>query len=87
MDKDNSLRIHHFVSDSNDDISDPANKFYEALSKLVEWNSQHKLKTLAMQSFESMYKNETYPGLGVVKKLTIMHHIELLGDYLNEVQK
>ena len=85
MDKDNALRIHHFVSDSNDDISDPANKFYEALSKLIEWNNQKKLTTLAMQTFESMYKNETYPGLGVVKKLAIMHHIELLGNYLNGV--
>lgn len=85
MDKDNTLRIHHFVSDSNDDISDPANKFYEALSKLIKWNSEKKLNTLAMQTFESMYKNETYPGLGVVKKLSIMHHIELLGNYLNEV--
>ena len=85
MDKDNALRIHHFVSDSNDDISDPANKFYEALSKLIEWNRQKNLTTLAMQKFESMYRNETYPGLGVVKKLAIMHHIELLGDYLNGV--
>lgn len=85
MDDDNSLRIRHFVSDSNDDISDPANKFYEALSKLVSWNSKKKINTLAMQSFESMYKNETYPGLGVVKKLAIMHHIELLGNYLNGV--
>ena len=80
------LRIHHFVSDSNNDISDPANKFYEALTKLVEWNKDKKLDTLAMQKFEEMYKNETYPGLGVVKELSIMHHIELMGRILNEVQ-
>ena len=35
--KDNSLRIRHFVSDSNDDISDVAGKFYEAVSKLYKW--------------------------------------------------
>lgn len=80
------LRIHHFVSDSNNDIFDPANKFYEALTKLVEWNKDKKLDTLAMQKFEEMYKNETYPGLGVVKELSIMHHIELMGRILNEVQ-
>lgn len=82
---DKSLRIHHFVSDSNYDISDPANKFYEALKKLVEWNKEKKLNTLAMQTFEAMYENETYPGLGVVKKLSIMHHIELVGRHLDEV--
>ena len=38
FDKDDSLRVKHFVSDSNDDISDPAGKFQEALSKLVAWN-------------------------------------------------
>ncbi len=87
MDSNNELRIHHFVSDSNDDTSDPAHKFYEALSKLVEWNSEKGLNTLAMQTFEAMHKDETYPGLGVVKKLSIMHHIELLGDYLDGVIK
>ena len=35
FDIDNSLRIKHFVSDSNDDISDTAGKFKEAVSKLV----------------------------------------------------
>lgn len=35
--KTNALRIRHFVSDSNDDISDVAGKFYEAVSKLYTW--------------------------------------------------
>ena len=82
---DNTLRVHHFVSDSNTDISDPANKFYEALSKLIEWNKSKNLNTWAMNKFQEMYENETYPGLGVVKKLSIMHHIELIGDYLDRV--
>lgn len=78
------LRIHHFVSDSNDDISDPANKFYEALSKLIEWNKGRKLNTFAMEIFEDMFEKESYPGLGVVKKLSIMHHIELMGRKLDD---
>lgn len=84
---DKTLRVHHFVSDSNNDISDPANKFYEALTKLIEWKKDKNLNTLAMQQFETMYENESYPGLGVLKKLSIMHHIELIGDYLDEVLK
>lgn len=81
--EDMSLRVHHFVSDSNDDISDPARKFYEAVSKLHDWNVHMKLDTLAMQMFEELYKTEAYPGLGVVKKLSIMHHMELMGEYLD----
>lgn len=82
----NELRIHHFVSDSNDDISDPANKFYEAVSKLVKWNQRMKLDTEGILLFEELYRIGAYPGLGVVKKLSIMHHLELMGRYLEEAK-
>lgn len=84
FDTDESLRVKHFVSDSNDDISDPAGKFQEALSKLVEWNEEKKLDTVAMKEFEDLYRREAYPGLGTVKKLSIMHHLELIGRYLDK---
>ena len=84
FDVDESLRVRHFVSDSNDDISDPAGKFSEALSKLVNWNNTMNLDTSAMQEFEELYQREMYPGLGTVKKLSIMHHIELMGRYLDK---
>lgn len=81
---DNSLRIKHFVSDTNEDISDPAGKFREALSKMVDWNKKMRLNTLGMKEFENLYEREAYPGLGTVKKLSIMHHIELVGKYLDK---
>ena len=84
FDKDDSLRVKHFVSDSNDDISDPAGKFQEALSKLVAWNETKQLDTVAMKEFEDLYHREAYPGLGTVKKLSIMHHLELIGRYLDK---
>ena len=84
FDKDDSLRIRHFVSDTNDDINDPANKFSEAVGKLIEWNKSANLDTLGIEALVSLYKNETYPGLGMVKKLSIMHHIELIGRYLDK---
>lgn len=82
--EDESLRVKHFVSDSNDDISDPAGKFQEALSKLVAWNKEMKLDTVAMKEYEDLYSREAYPGLGTVKKLSIMHHLELIGRYLDK---
>lgn len=84
FDTDDSLRVKHFVSDSNDDISDPAGKFQEALSKLVVWNKGKHLDTVAMKEFEDLYHREAYPGLGTVKKLSIMHHLELIGRYLDK---
>lgn len=85
FDADNNLRIRHFVSETNDDITDPAGKFSEALGKLVQWNKTQKLDTYGIRSFEEMYNSRKYPGLGTVKKLSIMHHIELMGRYLDRV--
>ncbi len=83
FDQDDSLRVKHFVSDSNDDISNTPGKLQEALTKLVEWNKKMQIKSYALTEFEDMYNRETYPGLGTVKKLSIMHHIELIGKYLD----
>lgn len=82
---DNSLRIKHFISDSNDDISDVAGKFYEAVSKLYNWyiNGQERQITTGLQTLLNHYKNKTYPGLPTLKKLSIMHHLELVGKYLD----
>lgn len=81
------LRIHHFVSDSNSDTSDPANKFYEALTKLVEWNKEQKLDTLAIRNFNKMFEKQSYSGLGIIKKLSIMHHLEIVGQILDNTEE
>lgn len=81
------LRVHHFVSDSNENISDPARKFEEAMSNLVNWEDYDLLfKTYGLKSLEDYYSKGKFPGLGVVKKCSIMHHLELVGNYL-EVNK
>ena len=85
---DNTLRVKHFVSDSNEDINNPALKYYEAVSKLANWYStkpQPVEITLGLQTFLQHYEQQAYRGLGIVKKLSLMHHLELLGKYLNGV--
>ena len=80
------MRIRHFVSDSNDDISDVAGKFYEAVSKLYTWYTTEKQEqqlTAGLQALLDHYSNKTYPGLPTLKKLSIMHHLELMDKYLN----
>ena len=76
------LRIHHFVSDSNLDYSNTPGKLKEALDKLVEWNQDYKYNTYGIKQFEEMHRSGKYPGLGSIKKLSIMHHIELINKYL-----
>jgi hypothetical protein len=82
---DNSLRIRHFISDSNDDISDVAGKFHEAVSKLSEWyyTGQTRQLTASLSTLLNHATNGYYPGLPTIKKLSIMHHLELMGKYLD----
>lgn len=84
------MRIHHFVSDSNYDITDVAGKFYEAVSKLSLWykNGQEKQNTNALSTLLDFAQKGYYPGLPTIKKLSIMHHLELVNKYLTtEVYK
>jgi hypothetical protein len=86
---DNTLRIRHFVSDSDrEDVSDVAGKFYEAVSKLADWysNGQSQQLTSGLETLLNHYYNHTYPGLPTLKKLSIMHHLELVGKYLDREQ-
>ena len=82
------LRVRHFVSDSNDDFRDPAKKVAEALNHLVEWyEKEHIANTRndsgALQTFIKMQSHEIYSGLGVIKKLSIQHHLEIIGKFLD----
>lgn len=87
FDKDKTLRIHHFVSKSNSDIQNPAKKFYEAVEQLVAWVEKKNIPhTLGLKYFLNHYKDQTYPGLGSVKKFSLMHHLELVGNYLDKVK-
>ncbi|MBQ2823749.1 MAG: sce7725 family protein [Oscillospiraceae bacterium] len=81
---DKSLRIRHFVSDSNHDIRDVAGKFYEAVSKLLKWyndGNQHQ-ETDALATLIDYAQRGYYPGLPTIKKLSIMHHLELVNKCL-----
>lgn len=84
FDDNEEMRVRHFVSDTNDDYSDTTGKFHEALEKLITWNQEMRLDTHAMKTFQKLYDEESYPGLGTVKKLSIMHHIELVSKFLDK---
>lgn len=72
------IQIAHFVSDSNEGPENPALKFFEALEKLIDFANKKNIDSLAIRKFREYYDNQGYPGLGVVKKLSIMNHIELV---------
>ncbi|PSR54080.1 hypothetical protein AHMF7605_11385 [Adhaeribacter arboris] len=74
----NKIRVKHFVSDSNMDTTDIGGKFEEALNKLIYWCNTSTLDTRAISEFKELHNNGHFPGLGSIKKLSVMNHIELV---------
>ncbi len=72
------IKVKHFVSDSNEDVSDIGGKFSEAINKLVIWCDENDLNTSAINVFRDLKQRGHFPGLGTLKKLSIMNHIELV---------
>lgn len=75
--------IRHFVSNSNEDNTDVVGKFVEALTKLIRFIDEQGIDTLACKEFKKLFESQTYSGLGSIKKLSILHHIELVYNFLN----
>jgi hypothetical protein len=79
----NQIWIRHFVSDSNEDYTDVAGKYREALEKLIRFINENNIHSQACEEFRKHYNTGHYPGLGSVKKLSIMNHIELVISQLS----
>lgn len=79
------LRVHHFLSDSNDGPENPAGKFAEAVEKLVTDLDQgiHPITaTEAIEEFRKHHATGHFPGLGILKRLSMWHHLELIAHRL-----
>lgn len=78
-DENKHIKVKHFVSDSNGGVEDPGGKFSEALEKLINWIDANQIhETEGLRLFKELHSTGHFPGLGVLKKLSIMNHIELV---------
>lgn len=83
--KDDVMYLYHFVSTTKDTPTDPAGKFGQAIAKLVkklDGGNSMLFESSAIKEFRDLHSNGHFPGLGVVKKLSMKHHIETLANYL-----
>jgi hypothetical protein len=77
--EDDKIKIRHFTSDSNQDSSDIGGKFAEAIDKLVSWcNKENIPSTLGLETFRDLHQKGHFPGLGSLKKISTINHIELV---------
>lgn len=80
--KKEQVLIRHFVSDSNDDTSNIQGKFEEAASKAVAFCNSNHLSSSGVNQLKNAFETQHYPGLGALKKISILHHLELISSIL-----
>ena len=77
------IYVRHFVSDSNENQQNIQKKFFEAMVK-VRTFYQNVERTGSVNELIQLLEEEKYPGLGVIKKLSIKNHIELMNRFFSE---
>lgn len=76
--------IKHFCSDSNqEDRSNIQGKFAEAANKAITFFDSINYNSPALVNLRENLRNGTFPGLGVLKKISILHHLDLVQRLLN----
>lgn len=78
------IMIRHFTSESNGDTANVGGKFLEACEKLVHFLDEHDLRGPAANTMRQHLDSQTYPGLGIVKKLSVQNHLELMATVLSD---
>lgn len=81
--EDGEIWIRHFTSVSNSDQANVQGKFAEAAEKAVTFLDVENIETSAANELRSYYNDQKFPGLGMVKKISIKNHLELINSILN----
>ena len=81
--RNDAIWVRHFVSDEAFDTSNIRDKFGNAVDKLVDFYSEVTSTDAAAWLIQN---RERYPGLGVLKKITMKNHIELISNILPTVE-
>lgn len=81
--RDKRMFVRHFVSDSNSDQSNIHGKFEEAAEKAICFFDEEKTDTYGLRLLRGYVERQEYPGLGMLKKISILHHLELVANLIN----
>ncbi len=84
MNEKNEIWIKHFTSITNDTVSDVQGKFGEAAEKAVKFINEKNIINSAANELVDYFERGHYPGLGMVKKLSIKNHLLIISEYLKK---
>lgn len=74
--------IRHFTSETNDSIANVQGKFAEAAQKAINFCTDLGLNNSAITELRKYYDEKKYPGLGIVKKISIKNHLSVVSKFL-----
>lgn len=74
--------IRHFTSNTNDSIANVQGKFAEAAEKAIAFCNHNDLDNSAIAELRTYYYEGRYPGLGIVKKISIKNHLIVVMNFL-----
>lgn len=77
--------IRHFTSVTNDSIANVQGKFAEAAKKAVDFIRSENLNNSATQELKDYFNRRHYPGLGMVKKISIKNHLLVVDQYFRSL--
>lgn len=81
--------IRHFTSGESSRSGDVPGKFLTAATKLVESFEDKGSTNSALDAMRALVENEKFPGLGTVKKISMLNHMLVMNEatiQANEVQ-
>ncbi|PRB46474.1 hypothetical protein CQ009_05410 [Pseudomonas sp. MYb2] len=82
----NSMYVHHYCSTVDDKLpTNAGGKYKEALVKMFKFIAANPTvydNTLGLSEFRASHSVMHFPGLGLVKEMSMKHHIESLCNYI-----
>ncbi|WP_207940531.1 hypothetical protein DOK78_001963 [Enterococcus sp. DIV2402] len=77
------LRIHHFLSP--EELPSQKEKFLALMMEVDQWMPQlcDNQPTKGLELLLEKAAKEKFPGMGVMRKAAVMHHLELMSRYLD----
>lgn len=80
--KNESVYIRHFSSSTSVRSGNIQLKFAQAAEQALQFFEELGINTKAVEELREMYQNKHYPGLGFLKKISVLHHLEMVSHII-----
>lgn len=87
MNEDKEIWLRSFTSVTNDSIANIQGKFGEAVTKAAAFCEATNLSNSATAELLRYFHEKHYPGLGMIKKISIKNHLLVVTEFLKQAKE